>query len=69
MGGKIYADECSACHGPNGRGAPGLFPTLAGASVVRQNDATSLMHVVLRGARSVGTDQAPTAPARYPIYG
>jgi mono/diheme cytochrome c family protein len=63
MGGKIYADECSACHGPNGRGAPGLFPTLAGASVVRQNDATSLMHVVLRGARSVGTDQAPTAPA------
>ncbi|HEY4919366.1 MAG TPA: cytochrome c, partial [Xanthobacteraceae bacterium] len=68
MGGKIYADECSACHGPNGRGAPGLFPTLAGASVVRQNDATSLMHVVLRGARSVGTDRAPTAPAM-PSFG
>jgi mono/diheme cytochrome c family protein len=63
MGGRIYADECSGCHGPNGRGAPGLFPTLAGASIVRQNDATSLMHVVLRGARSVGTDKAPTAPA------
>jgi mono/diheme cytochrome c family protein len=63
MGGKIYADECSACHGSDGRGTPGLFPALAGAPAVRQNDATSLLHVVLRGARSVGTDQAPTAPA------
>jgi mono/diheme cytochrome c family protein len=68
MGGKIYADECSGCHGPNGQGTPGLFPTLAGASMVRQNDATSLMHVVLRGARSVGTDRAPTAPAM-PSFG
>ena len=63
MGGKIYADECSGCHGPNGQGTPGLFPTLAGASLVRQNDAASLMRVVLRGARSVGTERAPTAPA------
>jgi len=31
--------------------------------VVQQTDPTSLMHVVLRGARSVGTDGAPTAPA------
>jgi mono/diheme cytochrome c family protein len=68
MGGKIYADECSGCHGPNGQGTPGLFPTLAGASLVRQNDATSLMHVVLRGARSIGTERAPTAPAM-PAFG
>jgi mono/diheme cytochrome c family protein len=63
MGGRIYADECSACHGADGHGTPGLFPTLAGASIVRQTDATSLMHVVLRGVRSIGTDKAPTAPA------
>jgi mono/diheme cytochrome c family protein len=68
MGGKIYADECSGCHGPNGQGTPGLFPTLAGASLVRQNDAASLMRVVLRGARSVGTERAPTAPAM-PAFG
>jgi mono/diheme cytochrome c family protein len=68
MGGRIYADECSGCHGPNGQGSPGLFPTLADAPVVRQNDATSLMHVVLRGARSVGTERAPTAPAM-PAFG
>jgi len=31
--------------------------------VVQQTDPTTLMHVVLRGALSVGTDKAPTAPA------
>ncbi len=62
-GGRIYADECSGCHGANGKGTPGLFPTLAGAPVVRQDKAASLLRVVLRGARSIGTDQAPTAPA------
>ena len=63
VGAKIYADECSGCHTPNGKGIPGLFPSLDGSPVVRQNDATTLMHIVLRGARSVGTEQAPTAPA------
>ena len=63
VGAKIYADECSGCHTPNGKGIPGLFPSLDGSPVVQQNDATTLMHIVLRGARSVGTEQAPTAPA------
>lgn len=62
-GAKIYADECSGCHTPNGKGIPGLFPSLDGSPVVQQNDPTTLMHIVLRGARSVGTEQAPTAPA------
>ena len=62
-GEKIYADECSGCHTPNGKGIPGLFPSLDGSPVVQQNDPTTLMHIVLRGARSVGTEQAPTAPA------
>jgi mono/diheme cytochrome c family protein len=68
IGGKIYADECSGCHGRDGKGTPGLFPALAGSPAVRQDDATSLMRVILRGARSVGTDEAPTAPAM-PSFG
>jgi mono/diheme cytochrome c family protein len=68
IGGKIYADECSGCHGRDGKGTPGLFPALAGSPAVRQNDPASLMRVVLRGARSVGTDKAPTAPAM-PSFG
>jgi mono/diheme cytochrome c family protein len=68
MGGRIYADECSACHASNGEGAAGLFPSLAGSAAVQQADATSLMRIVLRGARSTGTDKAPTAPAM-PSFG
>ncbi|MGA2894707.1 MAG: cytochrome c [Xanthobacteraceae bacterium] len=63
IGAQIYADECSGCHGANGKGVSGLFPSLNGAPVVRQKDATSIVHVVLRGAISAGTKFAPTAAA------
>ena len=62
-GAQIYADECSACHASDGKGAAGLFPSLSGSPVVQQTDPTSVLHVVLRGALSVGTKPAPTAPA------
>jgi mono/diheme cytochrome c family protein len=68
VGGKIYADECAGCHGGDGKGTPGLFPALAASPAVRQDDPTSLLRVVLRGTRSIGTDQAPTAPAM-PSFG
>ncbi len=63
MGAKIYVDECAGCHVANGKGSAGLFPPLAGSAVVQQIDPTSLLHVVLRGARSVATDREPTASA------
>jgi mono/diheme cytochrome c family protein len=59
-GQQIYADECAGCHKADGKGMPGLFPTLAGSPTVQQNDPTSLLHVVLRGALSVATPTAPT---------
>jgi len=62
-GAQIYADECSGCHTSNGKGVPGLFPSLNGSPVVQQSDPTTVLHVVLRGALSVGTAPAPTAPA------
>jgi mono/diheme cytochrome c family protein len=62
-GAQIYADECSGCHASNGKGTPGLFPSLNGSPVVQQTDPTTLLHVVLRGALSVGTAPQPTAPA------
>ena len=62
-GAVIYADECSACHAPSGTGIPELFPRLAGAPAIQSKDPTSLIHVVLRGARSIATDAAPTGPA------
>jgi mono/diheme cytochrome c family protein len=62
-GTQIYADECSGCHKSDGKGIPGLFPALRGSAVVQQSDPTTLLHVVLRGARSTGTPGAPTAAA------
>jgi len=63
VGSKIYADECSGCHMANGKGSANLFPALDGSAVVQQTDVTSILHIVLRGARSVATDRAPTGPA------
>jgi mono/diheme cytochrome c family protein len=63
IGAQIYADECSGCHTGNGNGVAGLFPALSGSPAVQQTDPTSLLRVVLRGARGVGTAPAPTAPA------
>jgi mono/diheme cytochrome c family protein len=61
-GEAIYADECSACHGPDGKGVPYLFPSLAGSSNVRSADPISLIRVVIEGARSVATAGEPTGP-------
>jgi mono/diheme cytochrome c family protein len=63
IGAKIYMDECSGCHGADGKGSADLFPALDGSAIVQQTDATSLMHVTLRGARSVATDKMPTGSA------
>ncbi len=63
LGAAIYADECAGCHAANGQGATGLFPALNGSPVVQQADPTSLLHIVLRGARSVATNGAPTGAA------
>jgi mono/diheme cytochrome c family protein len=62
-GAQIYQDECSGCHAPDGKSAGGPFPALAGAPLVQQRDPTSLLRVVLRGTRSIGTAPAPTASA------
>jgi len=66
-GAQIYADECAGCHKSNGEGAANLFPALNGSATVQQIDPASLLHVVLRGARSVATTPAPTAPAMPPF--
>jgi mono/diheme cytochrome c family protein len=62
-GKAIYADRCSSCHTGTGEGVPYLFPRLAKAPLVNNDDATSLIHVVLAGSRAGGTDARPTMPA------
>jgi mono/diheme cytochrome c family protein len=67
-GAAIYGDLCSACHKPDGSGVPFLIPNLADSGAVASREPTTLMRVVLRGVRSVGTAPEPTAPAM-PEYG
>ena len=67
-GAAIYRDQCSACHGIDGKGVAELFPSIADSSMVKSDDATTSIRIVLRGARSVGTRAQPTAPGM-PSYG
>ncbi len=67
-GAAIYRDQCSACHGIDGKGVAELFPSIAESSLVKSDDPTTSIRIVLRGARSVGTHAQPTAPGM-PSYG
>ena len=67
-GGAIYRDQCSACHGLDGKGVAELFPSVADSSMVRSDDMTTSIRIVLRGARSADTSTEPTAPGM-PSYG
>lgn len=64
----IYRDQCSACHGLDGKGIVDLFPSIADLPIVKADDPTTSIRIVLRGARSVATKAQPTA-AGMPSYG
>ena len=47
-GKAVYAKTCVACHQPNGKGLPGVFPHLDGSDWL-EADTSLLSKVVLRG--------------------
>jgi mono/diheme cytochrome c family protein len=59
-GGRIYLDSCAACHRLSGSGETSTFPTLAGNSSVLSSDPSSLISVILQGARAPSTAAAPS---------
>jgi mono/diheme cytochrome c family protein len=63
LGETVYVDQCAACHAATGVGVTGLFPALKGNPAVQSIDPTTLRRVVEEGARSVATDDNPTASA------
>jgi mono/diheme cytochrome c family protein len=66
-GGRIYMDSCAACHRPSGGGERVAFPTLAGNSIVLNSDPSSLIAVILDGARLPSTAAAPSGLAMPPF--
>lgn len=59
-GERLYLDNCGACHFVTGKGAPGIFPELDGATIVNANDPTGLIHTILAGAQQPSTAKAPS---------
>ncbi len=51
----IYVQECAACHRMDGKGAPRVFPALAGNSIVFAEDPSSLIQVTMAGAKMADT--------------
>lgn len=67
-GAAIYFDNCSACHVSDGSGVPRFFPPLAGSNKVNNPDATTVIRVLLEGARAVPTKVHPS-PLTMPSFG
>lgn len=62
-GAAIYQDLCTACHAADGRGVAYLIPNIAVSGSVAAREPTTLLRVLLQGSSTVGTSDAPTAPA------
>lgn len=58
-GERLYMDNCAACHFTNGRGAPNVFPSLAGDSMVTAKQSKGLIHTILYGAEMPSTEKRP----------
>jgi cbb3-type cytochrome c oxidase subunit III len=67
-GKAIFSDSCAACHQADGKGVPRMFPPLAHNANVQSADATSLIRVIVKGARTVPTEARPTAVSM-PAFG
>jgi mono/diheme cytochrome c family protein len=59
-GAALYIDNCAACHRTDGHGYTRVFPALAGNPVLQSDDATSLIHIVLKGGTLPATHSAPS---------
>lgn len=54
-GALLYMEQCAACHRLDGKGAPRIFPALAGNSIVFAEDPSSLIQVTLAGGEMATT--------------
>lgn len=54
-GAMNYIEHCTACHRLDGKGAPKVYPALAGNSMVFADDPSSLIQVTLAGGRMPST--------------
>ncbi len=66
-GGKLYEKNCVQCHGSQGEGIAGAYPTLRGTSAINRERTTNLIQAVLHGGFSPATEGNPR-PFGMPPY-
>ncbi len=66
-GAAIFADSCSGCHQADGSGVPRMFPPLQHNANVQQRDPSTVIRIILQGARTAATDKRPT-PFSMPAF-
>ncbi|WBU63860.1 cytochrome c [Paracoccus aerodenitrificans] len=59
LGARLYLDNCAGCHFVTGRGAPEIFPALAGNDLVTGSETSPLISIILNGASVPSTDLRP----------
>jgi mono/diheme cytochrome c family protein len=62
-GQALYLDNCTACHNPDGRGVPDVFPPLTGSAAIQADNPGTVIHVILAGARMAAPPSRPTGLA------
>jgi mono/diheme cytochrome c family protein len=59
LGAELYKQHCAACHGEQGQGVAGIYPTLLGSRVVTMESASNLLQIILRGGFAPATADKP----------
>jgi mono/diheme cytochrome c family protein len=67
-GGRIYAAQCAACHGDDGKGRMPAYPPLAGNRAVLMTPAVNAIRMTVNGGFPPGTRGNPR-PYGMPPFG
>lgn len=67
-GGKVYGQNCAACHGDAGQGVTGLYPPLAGNRAVTLSTTNNVIQMIRHGGFAPTTPGNPR-PFGMPPYG
>lgn len=59
FGGQLYEKHCETCHGTDGKGAPGIYPALAGNRNVTMKSSLNTIRSVLNGGYPPTTQGNP----------
>ena len=69
VGQKLYQDNCASCHGEQGQGELGIYPTLAGNPTVTEPTGVNATRSVLLGGFSPATIANPEPYSMPPFAG